>query len=362
MKHGRRRLIKARAWIADPFFLFLRSLRLLHLLASPCGSACTPTGGSGCAACRLRCIPDARRAGASADPRSRPAARPDCNRSPGTDRSRVRAGTRVARRLDALGDDAQAQAVRERDDRFHDRGVVRVRHEFAHEAAIDLEFVEREAPQVAQARIARAEIVDRNVHAHLCSATCSVGDRLLRIVHDRAFGELEFEIAGLEPRVIERRLHERRKIGVPELLRGQIHRDADGRHVRNRSSARIWRQASRSTHSPIGAMSPFSSAIGIRRIRRHQTRARMPPAEERLGAAHAIRRDVHLRLIVQLELTLLRGRGAVRIRASDDRRRARSSRASRDGSCRARRPSRCASPSRPAGAAVRRRRRRAGRG
>src|SRR4051812_29969407 len=48
-------------------------------------------------------------------------------------------------RLDALGDHLEPQAVRERDDRLHDRRVVGARHQVLDEAAIDLELVDRKA-------------------------------------------------------------------------------------------------------------------------------------------------------------------------------------------------------------------------
>src|SRR5512139_4101765 len=65
----------------------------------------------------------------------------------------------------AFGDDAQAQAARQLDYRAHDGGVVGVAVEVAHERAVDLQPVDGEALEIAERRVAGAEIVDRQPHA-----------------------------------------------------------------------------------------------------------------------------------------------------------------------------------------------------
>src|SRR5512146_2938284 len=52
-------------------------------------------------------------------------------------------------RLDTLGDDLQPNAVREENDRAYDGCVGVARRQITHEAAIDLELVDGEAPQIA---------------------------------------------------------------------------------------------------------------------------------------------------------------------------------------------------------------------
>ena len=63
--------------------------------------------------------------------------------------------------LDPFGHDLQVERVREPDHGGHDRGVARVGAEPAHERAIDLDRIHREALQVAERRVAGAEVVDR---------------------------------------------------------------------------------------------------------------------------------------------------------------------------------------------------------
>ena len=68
--------------------------------------------------------------------------------------------------LDALGDRDQVRSVREFDDRAdqHRRAAVGV--EVAHEAAVDLQLVDRQRAQPRQRRVAGTEVVDREVHTH----------------------------------------------------------------------------------------------------------------------------------------------------------------------------------------------------
>src|SRR5258706_11572538 len=61
--------------------------------------------------------------------------------------------------LDALGDDVQPEVLRKVDDRAGQRRVVGVGRYVADERAVDLEGVDGEALEVAQARIAGAEVV-----------------------------------------------------------------------------------------------------------------------------------------------------------------------------------------------------------
>src|SRR5690606_10333679 len=61
--------------------------------------------------------------------------------------------------LDALGHRRQAERVRQRDDRGGDRRVLRLAAQPGDERAVELDDVQREAPQLAERRPARAEVV-----------------------------------------------------------------------------------------------------------------------------------------------------------------------------------------------------------
>src|SRR5213594_2889770 len=65
----------------------------------------------------------------------------------------------LLRGLDSLRDHPHPERMRERDHGLSDRGVVPVLVGLAHERAVDLKAIDRQPRKIAQARIARAEII-----------------------------------------------------------------------------------------------------------------------------------------------------------------------------------------------------------
>src|SRR2546427_807790 len=63
--------------------------------------------------------------------------------------------------LHTLGDDLQAQAGAQGDDGARNGRVVGVAEHVAHEAAVDLELVQRQALEIGQRGVAGAEVVQR---------------------------------------------------------------------------------------------------------------------------------------------------------------------------------------------------------
>src|SRR5829696_1982589 len=78
-------------------------------------------------------------------------------------------------RLQALGDDGDAERVPEVDDRLDDRRVLGVEAEPGDEAAIDLDRLDREPLEVRERRIPGAEVVDGQVKSE--AAQVAQGDR-----------------------------------------------------------------------------------------------------------------------------------------------------------------------------------------
>ena len=66
--------------------------------------------------------------------------------------------------FDALCDDTEAEGVGDFDDQLDD-DLILTDLEVADEAAIDLEDVDRETPELADRGVAGAEVVDRDAHA-----------------------------------------------------------------------------------------------------------------------------------------------------------------------------------------------------
>src|SRR4029079_3830169 len=100
--------------------------------------------------------------------------------------------------LNALGEHAQAERVRHRDDRLRDRCVAPAGGGAHHERAVDLQAIDRQPGQITQARVPRAEVVDRDLHAERLELFQDC-DRTVPILDQHALGQLELEIAGLDP-------------------------------------------------------------------------------------------------------------------------------------------------------------------
>src|SRR5690606_27538560 len=95
-------------------------------------------------------------------------------------------------RLDALRDDREIHRLAQRDERLDEGVGGRIESDLAHEAAVDLELVERELAQIADRREAGPEIVQRELEAELLEAReLAFGER--RVLDEDALGELQLE-------------------------------------------------------------------------------------------------------------------------------------------------------------------------
>src|SRR5439155_10207868 len=128
-------------------------------------------------------------------------------------------------RLDSLRDHPHRERMRERDHRLRDRRVVPVFVSLAHERAVDLKAIDRQPREIAQARIARPEIVHGDLHAQLFQSI-EDGDRPVAALDQHAFGELELEISRLELRCAQGALDGPRETGTAELLRRDVYRES----------------------------------------------------------------------------------------------------------------------------------------
>src|SRR5882762_4181882 len=124
--------------------------------------------------------------------------------------------------LDSLGYHPHPERMRERDHRLGDRRVLPVPVGLAHERAVDLKAIDRQAREVAQARIACSEIVDGDLHSQLLQAV-EDGDGPVAALDQHALGELELEIARLEASRAQGALDGLHETGTAELPRRDVH-------------------------------------------------------------------------------------------------------------------------------------------
>src|SRR5687768_15776838 len=105
----------------------------------------------------------------------------------------------------------------ERDDRAQDVGYVDIlRFESLHERAVDLDLVEGEAPQIAQAGIASPEIVHSDRDAQGFERPQLLED-CVRVVEEQAFRDLELEPARVQAAAGQRRFNDAAQVALNEL-------------------------------------------------------------------------------------------------------------------------------------------------
>src|SRR5262249_11966427 len=124
---------------------------------------------------------------------------------------------------DAFRRHLHAEAAAEADDGMNDRRGIGSLLDRAHETRIDLELVERKTPQIKQARIAGAEIIERKTHADAFEPRHREF-RALEITEQGAFGEFEFELVGRKAGLAEYSLNRLDEIRPPELQLRHIDR------------------------------------------------------------------------------------------------------------------------------------------
>ena len=96
------------------------------------------------------------------------------------------------RLLDALGHGLQPEAIRERDNGADDGLVVGVAADVAHKGLIDLEAVQRQQPKHRQARVAGAEVIQRELGAERLQCR-QRGARDVGIAQEHGFGDFQFK-------------------------------------------------------------------------------------------------------------------------------------------------------------------------
>src|SRR4029079_16422694 len=160
-------------------------------------------------------------------------------------------------RLDAFGDDRQAQGLTHRDDRLGNRAIFRVARDLADEGAVDLQRVDREALQMRERRVARAEIVDREPDTERLDRAQNLHGAL-GVVHDHAFRDLDLEQRRIHSGLAQNAVDLAREPFVVQLAHRQVHRHLYGRQSsllpRDVLSARRAQDPSADRHDQPGLL------------------------------------------------------------------------------------------------------------
>ena len=113
------------------------------------------------------------------------------------------AGQEVALRLglDPFGNDAQPQALGERDNGTRNGGIIGVGEHVPHKGSVDLQLVERQAFQVGQRRKSSTKIIQRKGES-LGPQGKHLFYHLLDVGGEHAFSEFQFETSWVGPVVL----------------------------------------------------------------------------------------------------------------------------------------------------------------
>src|SRR5256885_2541085 len=104
--------------------------------------------------------------------------------------------------LGELGDGLLAGEVPDLVDRAHHLAVDRIAQDLAHEAAVDLEIIDREVLEVAERGQSGAEVIQRELAAELLESL-DEAVRLREARHRRGLGDLEADLRAVEPAAME---------------------------------------------------------------------------------------------------------------------------------------------------------------
>ncbi len=172
--------------------------------------------------------------------------------------------------------------------------------EVGDEGAVHLDLVEREAAQIAQRRVAGAEIVHRDADAELLQPVQG-RQRLLAVVHEDPLGDLELEPVRRQAGFGEYRCDRFEQVGRRELHR----REVDGDLADARATCAALRQASRQRPFAERQNEPAVLRHRDEDRRRHHALDRVTPSRQRLEAGDDVALQVDDRLIVQFQLVAL---------------------------------------------------------
>ena len=193
----------------------------------------------------------------------------------------------LLRRLDAFGDDVQAEVVRERDDRADHFQAAILDFHAADERAIDLDRVGSKPMQITERGIAGAEIIEAPLDADGVHAP----QRDLGGAHvsdEGALGDLQLQARRLQPGLAEHCFHVLRQVGVRELA--PRHVDAhDARGLGAEARLPVDHPAARFGEDQASQLANQAGVFsdGDEFSRAEQAAKRVTPARQRLESGDA---------------------------------------------------------------------------
>ena len=129
--------------------------------------------------------------------------------------------------LDPFGDDDKVERGGQRDDRGCEGPVGGARVDRGDEAPVDLEDVDGELMEIAERRVAGAEVIDGDPHSE-GAERAEREDAPVGVAHECRLGDLEHEGRRGEPRLLEHERNSVDEIGLDELHGRDVDTDRKG--------------------------------------------------------------------------------------------------------------------------------------
>ena len=165
--------------------------------------------------------------------------------------------------------------------------------------------------QVRERRIAHAEVVDREPHAEGLQLAEAI-EIDVRVLHDRAFRQLDHQAAGLQARHLERVAHVGDQVAVLQVASRHVHRDAQAAAVGHGRAPLAHLGAGLDQHLLPEFDDPARLFRDLDERARHDDAAlRVTPADQGLDAEQLAARQVDDRLVLDEEFVPGQGVGDV---------------------------------------------------
>ena len=132
----------------------------------------------------------------------------------------------LKRRFHAFGDHRQAQVMGHGNNALGDRCIVRVGGDFLDERAVNLDLVDGQTLEVAEAGKTGAEIIERNANPQRLEPVQRV-DRLFSVMQQKRLGDLQLQLLTTESVFLQGGLYILDEMATLKMHRRNIHRHRD---------------------------------------------------------------------------------------------------------------------------------------
>src|SRR5690606_15751738 len=180
--------------------------------------------------------------------------------------------------------------------------VIFFQRQVINKGLVDFQFVDLQSLQVAERRIAGTEVINRHEHARIAKRP-KPGERRLDVFHDRALGYLDTNHCWCNSMMLDCVENLADNILAPQVKRRQVNRNALKFYARIMPDSCL---PARLVKDPLINLDDTTGCFsdGNKDRRRHQSLSRAIPAHQRLDTRKTQARQIHQRLVQQMEFAI----------------------------------------------------------